>query len=202
MDEQTTTPPAASPRRPERPKDWLRQSRVRLVGAFIVLAVVAGVIWAVSSRGGSSPTTTKGPVVSAIKPVALSASGLKTIAGAVSQPIYWAGPKQGYSYELRRLDNGSVYVRYLPPGVQAGASGSKYLTVATYPFAGAFEAIKKVSGGRKIQVLGGGIGQIASNYPNSVHLAFPNVDYQIEVYDPSPQRAEETATSGQIKPVG
>jgi hypothetical protein len=192
MDEQTTTRPVASP--------WRR--RAGLIAALVVLAIVAGaIIWAVNGGGSSPSPATKGPVVSAIKPVALSASGLKTLAGAISQPIYWAGPTKGYSYELRRTDNGNVYVRYLPPGVKAGASGADYLIVATYPFRGAFEAIKKVAG-RKIQVPGGGIGQIAPSYANSVHLAFPNVDYQIEVFDPSAQRALEVATSGQIKPVG
>jgi hypothetical protein len=192
MDEQTTTRPAASRR-------W---SRAGLIAALVVLAIVAGVIiWAVKGGDSSPSTATKGPVVSAIKPVALSASGLKTLAGAVGQPIYWAGPTKGYSYELRRTDNGNVYVRYLPPGVKAGASGADYLIVATYPFRGAFEAIQKVGGGRKIQLPGGGIGQIASSYPNSVHLAFPKVDYQVEVFDPSAQRALEVATTGQIKPV-
>ena len=203
MDEQITTPPAESPRGPLRSNDWLRQPRVRLIGALVVLAavVVGVIIWAVTSGDGTSSPATKGPVVSPIKPVGLSASGLRTIAGAVTQPIYWAGPKAGYRYELRRTDNGNVYVRYLPPGAKAGASGSDYMVVATYPFQGAFDAIKKVSGGRKIEVPGGGIGQIASNYPNSVHLAFPKVDYQIEVYDPSAEQALAVATSGQVKPV-
>jgi hypothetical protein len=202
MDEQMTTRPAEPPSGPVRTTEWLGQPRVRLVAALVVLAAVTGVIiWAVTSGDGSSSTATKGPVVSAIKPVGLSASGLKTIAGSVNQPIYWAGPKTGYSYELRRTTNGNVYIRYLPPGVKAGASGADYLIVATYPFRGAFDAIKKVSGGRKIQVPGGGIGQIAASYPNSVHLAFPKVEYQIEVFDPSAQRALEVATSGQVKPV-
>jgi hypothetical protein len=203
MDEQITTPPAESLRQPVRPADWLRQSRVCLIGAIVVVAVAAvAIIWAVSSGSGSSSTATKGPVVSGIKPVALTASGLRTIAGSVSQPIYWAGVKKSYNYELRRTTNGNVYIRYLPPGVKAGAAGADYLIVATYPFRGAFEAIKKVSGGRKIDVPGGGIGQIADSYPNSVHLAFPNVDYQVEVFDPSPERAREVASSGDIQPVG
>jgi hypothetical protein len=202
MDEQMTTRPAEPSRGPVRRTERLHQSRVLLIGGLVVLGIAAVVIvWAVS-RGGNSPSTaTKGPVVSAIKPVTLSASGLKTIAGAVGQPIYWAGPKKGNSYELRRIDNGNVYVRYLPRGVKAGAASADYLIVATYPFRGAFESIKKVTSGRKIDVPGGGVGQIAASYPKSVHLAFPKVDYQIEVYDPSAQHALEVVTSGQIKPV-
>ena len=36
----------------------------------------------------------------------------------------------------------------------------------------------------------------------SVLIAFPGVDDQIEVYDPSPQRALAAALSGKVRPVG
>jgi hypothetical protein len=32
-------------------------------------------------------------------------------------------------------------------------------------------------------------------------MAFPGVDYQIEVYNPSPARSLSTALSGNVKPV-
>jgi hypothetical protein len=38
--------------------------------------------------------------------------------------------------------------------------------------------------------------------PTSVYLAYPESDYQIEVFDPSPTRAVELVTSGQVKQVG
>lgn len=36
----------------------------------------------------------------------------------------------------------------------------------------------------------------------SVHLAFPGIPYEIEVYDPSPTTARRLAASGDIRPVG
>ena len=47
-----------------------------------------------------------------------------------------------------------------------------------------------------------GIALADAGYPQSVHLAFPGVDYQIKVYDTSPQRALEVAVSGDVQPVG
>ena len=178
------------------------RTRVRL-SAVIVLAIAAGVVaWVLVGRGSTSPSTTAGPVAKAIQPVALSASGLRTFAQAVDQPIYWTGPKAGYMYELTRTTAGRVYVRYLPAGVKAGVTGSDYLIVATYPYPGALSALKAVSHGAQITIPGGGVAVIDKKYSKSVHLAFPGVAYQVEVYDPSPAVARTVAISGDVRPVG
>jgi hypothetical protein len=199
MNEQVTSTPAETPSR----REWARRvaglPRVRL-GAVIALALAAGIVaWAVAGRTSSSKTST---AATPVGPVALSASGLATLARTVGQPIYWAGPRKGYLYELRRTSNGNVYIRYLPPGVDAGAPGAKYLTIATYPYPGALRALKNVTDGRHVSIPGGGIGVIGSTYKKSVHLAYPNVDYQVEVFDPSAARALAVATSGRVKPAG
>jgi hypothetical protein len=186
-------------------KALLRQPRVRL-GAVVALAAAAGIIaWVAigSGDGGnsSSAPATKGPVAAGHTAVGLSASGLRTLAGKVKQQIYWDGTKPGYLYELTRLNDGRIYVRYLPPGVKVGDKRAKFLIIATYPFPGAFSALQKVSDGEAVKVPGGGIALVHQSYPKSVHLAFPGVDYQIEVYDPSPKRSLEVATSGKVRPV-
>jgi hypothetical protein len=192
--------------------------RVRL-GAVIALALAAGfVAWLVIHNRSSTPSsqtsttrtstkqtsttqTTSGPVAKAIAPIALSANGLRTLAQAVDQPIYWDGPKLGYKYELTRTTNGRVFVRYLPRAVKAGAPESRYLIVATYPFPNALAALKAVSDPSRIALAGGAIAVVDKAYPKSVHLAYPGVPYQIEVYDPSPARARRVAASGGIQPV-
>ena len=186
----------------------LRNPLVR-VGAVVALAIAAGLIaWLViGSRDSSSPDSSVPPpppttTVPQTGPVNLSAEGLKTLAGAVGQPIYWAGPTSNVMYELTRNSTAKVYVRYLPFGVKAGAPKGAYLIVATYPFPGAYEALQKVANGQEQTVPGGGIALVDAGYPKSVHIAFPGVDYQIEVYDPSPQRALEVAVSGDVQPVG
>jgi hypothetical protein len=198
--EQGQEPEAAAPAANERAGDLLRQPRVRLGVLLAAVAVVGAVVWAVigtSSSSSHAPT----PTNTAVGPVGLSASGLQTLGSAVGQPIYWAGPKEGYLYEMTRNLEGDVYIRYLPPGVKVGAKGAKYLVVVTYPFAGAFQALKNVSKGREISIPGGGIALVDEKYRNSVHLAYPGEAYQIEVYDPSPARSLEVARSGAVRPV-
>jgi hypothetical protein len=181
----------------DRPKKLLRQPRVVVAAAAAVVAVGALIGWLVhsSSNGSTSPS------VVPVRPVGLSANGLRTLAAAVGQPIYWAGVRQHYLYELTRTHDGKVYVRYLPPGAKVGAKGARFLIVATYPFAEAFQALKNVSHGQETALPGGGIALVDTTYPKSVHLAFPGVDYEIEVYDPSPARARAVAVSGDVRPV-
>src|ERR1044072_9011590 len=103
-----------------------------------------------------------------------------------------------FLYELRRTTGNDIFIRYLPPRVAAGAKGAGDLTVATYPFNDALGALQKVSNGKGIPIAGGGLALVDESYPNSVHLAYPGVDYQVEVYDPSPAHAREVATSGLV----
>jgi hypothetical protein len=204
MDDPVTDPTAATSR-PSDPAGAVPRRRRATLVAIVVLAVVAGVVaWVVAGRGGSSATTA-GPtsqVATPIPAVLVSASGLATLAHAVRQPIYWAGPQRGYMYELHRTSDGSVYIRYLPRGVKAGVRSAQYLTIATYPFAGAYAALKRVTDGRQMAIPRGGVVLIGSTYKKSVHLAYPNVDYQVEVYDPSPAVALDVARSGRVRPAG
>jgi hypothetical protein len=135
---------------------------------------------------------------------ALSLSALRSFAHKVGHPIYWAGAKRGYTYEVTQTANGDVYVRYLPKGVKAGAP-KPYLTVVTYPFPNALRALRTAAKGYTSGVSnlsGGGLAVVDRSYPKSVHVAFPQSSYQIEVFDPSPTVARSVAMSGSIAPVG
>ena len=131
----------------------------------------------------------------------MSVRGLRNLARTVSEPIFWAGPKPGHVYELTRTSTGKVFVRYLPPGIEVGAKQRAYLIIATYPFPGAFEALDKVTGGRKLSIPGGGRAVVDQKHPESVHLAYPGSDVQVEIYDPSPVTALQLARSGDVRPV-
>jgi len=133
------------------------------------------------------------------KPKAASPAGLRSLAGSLGHPIYWAGAKKGYTYELNRNPNGSLFVRYLPPGVRVG-SKKTYLSVATYPFTDALAGIQRVAkqkGQRPIKLAGGGLAVYNPKIPNDVHLAFPGSNYQVEVYDPTGETRQVVA-SGRI----
>jgi hypothetical protein len=189
---------AAEPTTPTKTAKTAAGRRRAGFAGIVALAVISGTIVFVlsgRSRQDSALPTSASPIA----PIALSAEGLRKLGVLARQPIYWAGPRQGYLYELKRTQDGSVYVRYLPPGVNAGAPGNKYLIVATYPFKDALEALQNAAKGRGISVAGGGLALVDDRTAKSVHVAFPKVDYQVEVFDPSPKTALEVATSGQIR---
>ena len=116
------------------------------------------------------------------------ARAIATLAQSVGHAIYWLGPTRDTTYEVTRAANGKIYVRYLPSGVEVGSS-KPYLTVATYPFPGTYAAIRKkarAKGAVTARLSGGGVAVLDAGYPQSVHIGYPHVDYQIEVYDPTP----------------
>ena len=205
MDAQELKPEAAGDPEPGR-----RLPRMR-IGAAVAVAAGAGLgAWAIVGDGGpgsSSPSTVAAsppaaPATAAkpIGPVALSASGLRTLTSTVDQPIYWAGPKAGYLYELTRTSAGRVFIRYLPPGAPVGSKRQIYLVVATYPFQNPLQALKNLPG-THLAIPGGGVAMVDQGHPQSVHLAYPGVDDQVEVYDPSPARSLKVARSGAVQPV-
>ncbi|HEU0303756.1 MAG TPA: hypothetical protein VFR32_04170 [Gaiellaceae bacterium] len=159
-------------------------------------AVAGGELTAVGDGGSAS---TKGD-----EPRVRSRAELEGFAASVGQPVYWAGPMAGRSYEVERRANGQIFIRYLPAGVEAGAEGG-YLTVATYPFEDALaavEALAREPGADRIELPNGGLAVVDAATPESIHLAFPGSDYQVEVFDPSAARAREIVSSGQITTVG
>jgi len=146
---------------------------------------------------------TSGSVAAAPQPKAASLADLKALEASLKHPIYWAGPKSGYTYELTRTASGNVFIRYLPPGVKVG-SATPYLTVATYPFPGAFGAIQALAQQnlQTVKLAGGGLAVRDQSNPTSIHLAFPGSAYQVEVFDPKPATALRTVKSGQVTSIG
>jgi hypothetical protein len=155
----------------------------------------------VTSTTSTNPSTAQAGAVQYIGPVVKSQKEIADYSQKIGQPIYWAGPQKGFTYELTRTADGRAYVRYLPKGAKAGAPGGDYTVVVTYPFNDSYKVLKSVSRNDWVKVPGGGIAAVANNYPKSVRLSFPGVNYQIEVYTPSPARSIALALSGKVKPV-
>jgi hypothetical protein len=144
-----------------------------------------------------------GPVSTVPKPRAASLARLTALAGSLGHPLYWVGPKKGYTYELTRESSGKVIIRYLVPGAQIGAA-KPYLTVATYPLKGALAAVERVAkekGQKTITLAGGGLAVFDPKLPSNVHLAYPGSDYQIEVFDPA-GKADRIVAAGRITTLG
>ena len=178
------------------------QVRIRRfrVGAVVVIALAVGLIlWLVLRDTGGSSTSSASSSATAV-----SVEQLQALATSVGHPIFWVGPKAGYTYELTRTSNGSIFLRYLPPGAKVGAT-KPYLSVATYPFPGAFAAIQAVlnqSGSTAITLARNGLAEVSAQNHTSIHIAYPDVDYQVEVYDPTPETARALVTADQLASFG
>lgn len=176
----------------------LRVPHLRL-GALVAVGLAAFLVgWLAMHRGGE---TTPSPGSGA---TAASESELKAFADTVSHPVYWAGPKDGYTYELTQTANGFVYVRYLPEGTKVGDPRSTFLTVGTYPRAGAFAELQraaKADGAVSLKLERGGLAVFSEARPTSVYFGYPDARYQVEVYHPSADEARRLALSGQVVPV-
>lgn len=177
--------------------------RVRL-GALIAIAIAGGfVLWAAiggCGDGGSSVTPTESH---GTEPIALSASGLSTLAAAIPDPVYWVGMQAERMYELSQTADGKSYVRYLPPGVKAGDSRT-VLTVGTYPLEDAYaatESASKQEGSVAIPVPGDAVAFHGEGSDTNAYVAFPGSDFQIEVYDPIPGQARRLVEQGAVEPV-
>lgn len=182
-----------------RPVPSSARRRVR-AGAVLAIALLAGFVTWFVVRHGDSSSSTSAPRAGAV-PVSLP--GLKKLARAVGQPIYWAGPMGGSTYELTKTGDDRVYIRYLPQGVAVG-SHDAYLTVGTYPVTEAFAATKRISrqsDSVKVPMGRGVVAFYTRDAPTNVYLAFRGSDYQVEVYSPSENQAQQLVASGRIRPV-
>ena len=170
-------------------------------------AVVAAPTLLAAGCGGGDDKSSSTPTATQPQRAPASAATISDLRGvqtSTGHPVFWAGRKRGYTYELSRTADGNIYVRYLPPGVPVGAAGSDFLSVGTYPQKDAFKAIqaaKKQEGEIVKPLPGGGFAVASPNRPQSVYFAYPDSQVLVEVYDPSPARAMRLVTSGDVAPV-
>jgi hypothetical protein len=188
------------------PTAWARRPDVR-IGAVIAVAIaVAFLVWLLV-RGGDSNSSSSGQTqtVPAIAPVAASPDRLRELSVEVGRPIYWAGPISNTTYELTRTSQDRIFVRYLPQGVSVGTKRADYTIVGTYPVTNAYgvlQALAKKEGETSFTAPNDGIAVYETSRSTNVYLAYPGSNVQIEVFDPSAERARALITSGQVVPVG
>jgi hypothetical protein len=196
--------------------DAFYRSQAGRITIVIAFAILVGLVAWLALRGSNNssstttpPTTTARvtttsktvtrPTVSPVGPVIVAPKALKTASVLLHHAVYWAGALKGFSYELTVTSNARFYVRYLPAGVKAGDKRANFLTVGTYPVANAYAVTKTAAKGKgdvTVQTQGGGIGFFNTDRPTNVYVAYPNVDYQIEVFSPSAARALNIAEKG------
>ncbi len=182
----------------EKPGTDTNRIRSYIALALVGLAAILLVVWLASGDDDSSTDSSGAAEI-------VSAEELEETVAGEAEPVYWAGEQEGTELELSRPEEGRAYVRYLTDGADAGDPRGDFLTVGTYVQPGAAEALRR-QGGEPGGVLGTapgkGVVYFPREDPNSVYLAYPGVDVQIEVFDPNFTRALQLVNSGQIVPVG
>lgn len=133
----------------------------------------------------------------------LKAAIAKSSGGA---SVFWAGAESGATYTYNHIAAGQDFVRYLPGGQGLSDTAQNYRVIATYAVANAYDTIVAVSksktpGVSKINP-DGSIIYYAKATPNHVYMAWKNLGYQIEIFDPTPGASLKLATTpGAIKSV-
>jgi hypothetical protein len=176
-----------------------RRKRWLLLPALVLTAGAAGAAgWLALGDDGGAPAK-RAPATTA------SIRALASLAASVGHPVYWAGPKDGYRYELTHTTDGRIYIRYLPSNVAVGTSAPNYLTVGTYPVKDALATVSAIGakpGGSLLKLARGAVAAIDPDHPLSTYIAYPGSGYEIEVYDPSPGQSRQVAASGAIVAAG
>jgi hypothetical protein len=133
----------------------------------------------------------------------------KELISAVKQlgvAVYWAGPVEGAKYTLSAPAEGQVYVRYLPNGEGLTDTKPNYVVIATYATPDAFTSTQaagnQTNGVTFINTQGAAV-FYSKDAPTNVYVAYPEIDFQVEVFSPIAKTALDIAsTSGALKLVG
>ncbi len=177
-----------------RPRRGLRHPFVLALLAFLVVALLAVLV--LGGRGGQD---------SVVTPQATDSTQLRQLAATIGHPVFWAGaPVAGTELELTRSAEDSVYVRYLSGDGELGDQRGRFTTVGTYPVPSAFAVLGRAAEQPTAitrDLPGGGLALLDTRRPQSVYLAWPGSDYEVEVFDPSPKRALDLVLDGTVAPV-
>jgi hypothetical protein len=169
-----------------------------LVLVFVGLTLVIVVIGALRLRGGDEEFKLEPGV-----PTEASATDLRGFA-TPSRPVYWIGFPASGRLEVTQASREEVYVRYLPDGVELGDDRPEFTTIATYSMENAYATMQREARTRKLasaRLDGGGLAVWSRSPGTSVYVAYPRVNYLVEVYDPSPARARSLAIGGRVRRV-
>jgi hypothetical protein len=149
--------------------------------------------------GGASPSpvvTTANPITSG--QVALTESELISAVKSAGVPVYWLGSSAGAKYAFNNIAEDQNFVRYLPSGNGVADTAEEYRIIGTYQDVAAYETMKKASEsseGVSTTNPDGSIVYYQKVSPLHVYLAFKNLPYQIEIFDPKPGVALKLATT-------
>jgi hypothetical protein len=135
--------------------------------------------------------------------VCLTEGELKEIIRENKIQAYWTGPLKDATYSINSTTAGQVFIRYIPKGEECGSTAASFRVIATYAETDAFSATQQAGNqaeGVSLANTDGSVVFFNKNSPSNVYVAYPGIDFQIEIYDPNPKTAVTLATtSNQIQ---
>jgi hypothetical protein len=180
-----------------------RRDVVRSAGLAMLVALGL-IVWVlVADDGGDAPAGAPAPPTPASAAAIVDVEVLRDAAAAGSTPIYWAGSPAGAKLEFSQPAPDRTYVRYLTGDAEVD-DPRPFLTVGSYGLPDPIVALRKQGsqpGGVLAKAPGGGVVYFSRKQPESVYLAYPDEDVEIEVFAPSFEQALQLVTTGKIVPV-
>jgi hypothetical protein len=180
------------------PKKSMKQSSktaLLMVAAFLVGSLFTYIITA-----NSEPTVEISASIFADISSGKVSLTEKELISAVQQlgvDVYWAGPVEGAKYTLSAPTEGQVFVRYLPNGEGLKDTKANYVVIATYATSDAFTSTQaagnQTNGVTFINTQGAAV-FYSKDAPTNVYVAYPNIDFQVEVFSPIAQTALDIAS--------
>ena len=137
--------------------------------------------------------------------IALSEADLITAVKKLNRVVYWTGPQKNAKYTLNSATNGQVFVRYLPDGKGLSDTSAKYRVIATYDVVDAYKSTQAAANnanGISITNPDGAAVFYNKATPTNVYVAYQNLNYQIEIFDPNNNVSINLAsTSGSLSQI-
>ena len=166
-----------------------------MIGSFLIGSVLT---YSVTSSPGNAPKASSSTFTEVIAgKVALTESELIDAVKKLGVDVYWAGPVNGAKYTLAVPAEGQAYVRYLPNGDGLTDTQPNYVVIATYTTTDAFRATQAAgnqSNGVTFINAEGAAVYYNKDTPTNVYVAYPNLNYQIEVFNPIAKTALDIAS--------
>jgi len=130
--------------------------------------------------------------------VALTEIELINVVEQLKSTVYWVGPLKDARYTINATTPGQIYVRYLPNGNGVNDLSAKYRVIATYSEPNAYEstaAAGNEANGVSFFTPEGSVVHYNKSVQNNVYVAYKDIAYQIEIFDPLNSEALNLATA-------
>lgn len=162
---------------------------VAIVTAILTFAMTLGF----TSLFATNPLDTTTLAARISGGVALSESELREVVKQIGENVYWVGPMRGAKYTINAQNAGAIYVRYLPGGKGISDNSPKYRVIATYKEPNGYDATlaagNQPDGVSLTRADNTGVIYYNKKSPTNVYVAFKAKPFQIEIFDPSSEKA-------------